>query len=84
MQASFHWNDNETIDADRQPYSLKPCLTVIPAKAGIQEDNDGVPRKLRFNQSFHKQTRIPAIIPRICFRIFAALLRYPWRVVAPV
>ena len=29
MQASFRWNDDEVIDADRQPYSLNPCLPVI-------------------------------------------------------
>ena len=36
LDSSFRWNDDEAIDADWQPCSLNPCLTVIPAKAGIQ------------------------------------------------
>ena len=30
------WNDDEAIDADRQPYSLNAYRPVIPAQAGIQ------------------------------------------------
>ena len=36
MQAGFRRNDDEAIDTDWQPYSLNPCLHVIPAQAGIQ------------------------------------------------
>ena len=36
VDSSFRWNDYETIDTNWQPYSLNPCLPVIPAKAGIQ------------------------------------------------
>ena len=29
LDSSFRWNDDETIDANWQPYSLNPCLPVI-------------------------------------------------------
>ena len=72
LDSGLRRNDNEAIDADRQPYSLNPCLTVIPAKAGIQEGNDGGPRKLRFNQRLIKapagKNLTPALIwPAIPF-----------------
>ena len=35
LDSSFRWNDNEAIDANRQSYSLNPCLIVIPAKARL-------------------------------------------------
>ena len=45
LDSSFRWNDDEMIDANWQPYSLNSCLPVIPAKAGIQEGDDGVPQE---------------------------------------
>ena len=36
LDSGFRRNDDEAIDADRQPYSFNPCLLVIPAQAGIQ------------------------------------------------
>ena len=41
MQASFRWNDNEEIDADRQPYRLNSCRPVIPACLQQAGRNDG-------------------------------------------
>ena len=43
VDSSFRWNDNEAIDANRQSYSLNPCLSVIPAKAGIQWFKQDIP-----------------------------------------
>ena len=43
VDSSFRWNDDEMIDADRQPYSLNPYLPVIPAKAGIQWFRQSIP-----------------------------------------
>ena len=44
VDSSFRWNDNEELDADRQPCAVSTLAApVIPAKAGIQWFNQDIP-----------------------------------------